>query len=129
MNILEIAKESGAFGAYTDLNHSKLYTIFKDAELEAFAAAVIEDYKESLDAVRRHRSTYEVIIGEQDTKIAHLQNENLKLREALEFYGDRNIYAFNLDKEFIMTDIGEDCGIIARGALSTPTSSLPKELL
>ena len=51
MNILEIAKECGAFGGYTDLTHSKLYTIFKDEQLQAFAQAVIENYKEKLRPV------------------------------------------------------------------------------
>jgi hypothetical protein len=51
--------------------------------------------------------------------VAEKEAECARYREALEFYADSNIYAFNLDKDLFMTDIGKDCGIVAREALGS----------
>ena len=47
------------------------------------SAAEIARLKDTLDAIRRHRITYEVIIGEHESTIAQLQANNNDLREAL----------------------------------------------
>ena len=64
---------------------------------------------------------------ENDAEILKLQLDNAKLREALEFYADRNVYAFNYDKDLFMTDIGKDTGNVARGALLTPSQGEQNE--
>lgn len=51
--------------------------------------AKCKELEDILEAVRRHRKTYEVIIGEHEIKIADLTAKVEKMRDALVFYSIR----------------------------------------